>query len=170
MSDTQRSDDGPTGQPSRQLEPRSPADGVRDDQAKPAGSAVPGPPEPPAAVVGGGGDTMLCTGPTGTSAVRVSATTGAWVPVPDVGAAVSPAASWPVGGAGREDRRARHGGHGGHDATGAGHEMTMTAPDRSQRKMSSSALVETDTQPAVGPPVDTCRKIALPLPGVAPSL
>ena len=45
-------------------------------------------------MVGGGGDTMLCTGPTGASAVRVSATTGAFVPVPDpVGAAVSSAAS-----------------------------------------------------------------------------
>ncbi len=96
MSETHRSDDGPTGQPSRQLEPRSAADGVRDDQAKPAGSAAP--PDPPdplgAAVVGGGGDTTLCTGPTGASAVRVSATTGAFVPVPDpVGAAVSSAAS-----------------------------------------------------------------------------
>ena len=47
-------------------------------------------------MAGGGGDTMLCTGPTGASTVRVSATTGALVPVPDpVGAAVSSAASWP---------------------------------------------------------------------------
>ena len=40
----------------------------------------------------------------------------------------------------------------------------------SQRNTSSSCPCGSATQPAVDPPVDTCRKIALPIPGVRPAL
>src|SRR5262249_29070829 len=40
----------------------------------------------------------------------------------------------------------------------------------SQRSTSSSCPCGSETQPAVAPPVDTCRKIALPSPGVRAAL